>query len=70
MPLLFLVKNSAVHKFIHKAFTGTHEDFRTILSSLLLQAPVQAEDRALLGGVGLSATIEDGTITVCTNHAQ
>jgi len=65
--LTCLVKNSGIHKFLHKAFTGTHEEFRTIASSLLLGVPVKDEDKQLLEGIGISATIGGGVITVCTD---
>ena len=58
------VKQTQIHKFIHKAFTGTHEEFKTILSSILLQTPVSVEEKPLLEGVGFSATIDDSGITV------
>lgn len=63
------VKNSGIHRFLHKAFTGTHEEFRTILSSLLLGAPVKGEDKQLLEGIGSSATIEGGTITLAVRKS-
>lgn len=65
----FLVKNSSVHKFLHKAFTGTHDDFQIILSSLLLKMPVRSEDKLLLDGIEISATAADATVTVCTASA-
>lgn len=65
-----LVKNSSVHKLLHKSFTGSHDDFQTILSSLLLKIPVKSEDKVLLDGIEISATAADATITVCTVCAR
>ncbi|KAF8454941.1 hypothetical protein BGX38DRAFT_1170280 [Terfezia claveryi] len=63
------INNSGIHKFLHKAFTGTHEEFRAILSSLLLGTPVKGEDKRLLEGFGTSATIEGGTITLAVRKS-
>lgn len=65
-----LVRNSGIHKFLQKAFTGTHEEFRVILSSLLFQTPIGDENKALLEGFGISATVEGGTITVRIMHGD
>ncbi|KAF8426597.1 hypothetical protein EV426DRAFT_687386 [Tirmania nivea] len=63
------IKNSSIQRFLHKAFTGTHEEFRAILSSLLLGVPVKGEDKQLLEGIGISATIEGGTITLAVRKS-
>ncbi|KAF8468390.1 hypothetical protein BDZ91DRAFT_848199 [Kalaharituber pfeilii] len=63
------IKHTRVHKFLNKSFTGTLEEFQTILSALLLRKPVEDKDKALLDGVELSATVDDGTITLAVRKS-
>ena len=64
-----IVNQNQISKLQNKGFTGTQAEFATVLQTLLLRHPIESEsDKVLLEGVGLSAGVDEGIITVCMAH--